>query len=160
MMKPKGQEIEQVIQMAKNVSKDIVESGQKHIPVLVMITRNEVFNAMIPWLTNDNFKGVVGGLLLHFHAHAYIFVNEAWIIGGDKDSQLIRDVVSGKKKLPDIPLDDRSEALVIIAVENDKSYRMYEAKIRYTGDDQRYLDEWEEQEVGFILSGPTVLKKW
>jgi len=158
-MEPKEQEIEQAVQLAKNISKGIVESGQKYGPMLVMITPNSIFNTMIPWLSNDNFKDVVGNLLLYFHAYAYIFINEAWTIEGGMDSQLMRDVISGKKKLPDIPLDDKCEVLAIVAVENNKSYCMYEARIRYTSDDQRYLDEWEKFEPK-VLAGPTVLKKW
>lgn len=150
--------IEQVIQMTKDTSRGIVESGQEHKPILIMLAPTEVINTLIPWIEKENFKEVISQLLRHFHAYAYIFINEGWAAKLDNGSPLFQELLSGRKKVLELPLDDREEMLMIMAAENKKSYRMWTANIRYTHDDKRYLGEWKEADN--IGEGRMMLKEW
>lgn len=157
-METKKPTIEQTIQMAKDTSRNIIESGQEHKPILIMLTPTEVINTLIGWIEKENFKGVISQLLRYFHAYAYIFINEAWVAKLDKGSPLFQELLSGRKKISELPLDDKIEMLTITMAENGKSCRIWAANIRYTRDDKRYLEEWKEADK--VGEGRMILKEW
>uniref|UniRef100_A0A6M3M4Z2 Uncharacterized protein n=1 Tax=viral metagenome TaxID=1070528 RepID=A0A6M3M4Z2_9ZZZZ len=157
-METKEATLNKAIQETKAISRTIIESGQEHQPTLLILTPTEGINTLIGWVDKENFKEVVSQLLHHFHAYAYIFINEAWTAHVDKNSPLAQEIMSGRKKISELPLDDKDEILMIMAAENGKSYRSWAAKIRYTREDKRYLDEWMEDEG--VADGRMVLKEW
>lgn len=157
-METKEQTLDQVIQMVKDKSRGIIESGEEHTQILIMLTPNGTINTLLTWVKKENFKEVVSQLLHHFHAYAYIFINEAWTAKLDKNSSLLQELMSGRKKVSELPLDDKTEILMIIAAENGKSCNMWSAKIRYTPEDRRYLSEWELADG--VGEGRMVLKEW
>jgi len=152
------QTMEQTIQMAKDTSRYIIDSGEEHMPILIMFTSTEVVNAGISGMEKEDFKVVVSQLLRHFHAHAYIFINECWMTKLNMDSPLFQELESGRKQISDLPPDDREEVIVITATENGKSCRMWTANIQYTRDDKRYLGEWKEMDS--VGDGRMTLKEW
>lgn len=152
-------DLDQAIQSAKEQSKAIVESGEEHQPIMLALTPQGINPMLLRGIDKDRFKEVIGGLLRQLHAYAYIFINEAWAADLDKDSPLVQELLSGRKKISELPPDDRIESLMIMAAENGKSYRLWSAKILYTRDGDRYLGEWEEKK-GEGPTGRLILREW
>lgn len=149
--------LEEATELAKSLSKAIVESGEEHQPIMIIITPSGINTMLLRGLDKNRFKQDIGGLLRQFHAYAYIFIDEAWSATISNDSPLIHKLFSGEISVSELPLDDRDEILTIVATENRKSYRCWTAKIKYTLD-KRYLGEWEEMEGA--PEGQLILKEW
>lgn len=152
-------DLEEAIQLAKEQAKAIVESGEEHQPIMLVFTPQGISAMLLEGMDKDRFKQVIGGLLHHLHAHAYILIHEAWTANLDKNSPLVQELLSGRKKVSELPPDDKTETLMIMVAENGKSYRFWSAKIRYTRDGDRYLDEWEEKK-GENPTGRMILREW
>jgi len=151
--------IEQAIDFAKKQSKEIVESGEEHIPIMIALAPEDAGIIPLVDMDKDRFKEDVSVVLRLLDAYAYVFVNEAWVARLPKDSPTVQRVFNGEVKVSELPLDDRIEMLTVAAAENGKSYRMWSAKIRHTPEGKRYLGEWEEMR-GIPVMGRLVLKEW
>lgn len=151
--------LNEVIELAKSQSKDIVESGQEHIPILLAMTPASVIPVVLADMNKNKFKESMGDLLRCLCAEAYVCVHEARMtLPMEEDSPLQRQVLSGETAVSQLPPDDRAEVLIVAAAENGRSYRMLAARIDYTVEGERRLGEWREMEGDF--EGRMILREW
>lgn len=148
----------QAVDFAKKQSKEIVESGEEHIPIILALTPESANIIPLNGMDKDRFKEDICGVLRQLNAYAYVFINEAWVAKLPIDSPTVQRIFNGEVSISELPLDDRIEMLTVAAAENGKSYRMWSAKIRYTREGKRYLGEWEE--MGGSPTGRLILREW
>jgi len=151
-------ELEKVVSFVMDKSRNIIDSGDTHEPIMLIITPESVHTVGLYNMNKDTFCDAMTDLFRQFHAYAYVFINEAWQAKIKKDSPLILKLNSGKITVQDLPPDDKEEILTITAVENGLSYRCYEANIKYTKSGNRYLDKWKELKGN--VTGRMVIKEW
>lgn len=151
--------LDEAVSLAKQQSRSIVESGEEHIPLLLVLTPSGL-GLVRPVVKDKNtFKSALTELLVMLSASAYVMIYGAWSTRIDKDSPLLDRILSGELAISELPLDDREEILTITAVDNGKSYRCWAAKISYDHDN-RHLGEWKEMPKDGAASGRMVLKEW
>lgn len=152
-------ELEKAIQLAKEESRKVIELGEEHEPMLFILTPDGISLARLVMLKGkDIFREATAAVLRQLHAHAYVFISEAWSVNLAKDSPLLPKLTEGEISVSELPLDDRTEILSIMAVENNKSHQCWFAKIKYTPEGKRYLDEWNMVEGS--PEGRLILKEW
>lgn len=152
--------LDEVIQIAKVGARQIVESDEQHEPILFAISEDDISIIQLEGNFRPRFKEVLGSILKQFHADSYVFVNEAWTATLPKDSPWTKKLLSGEITVSDLPLDDRQEVVMIIAVENSISVRMYQAVIRETVDERRQLGDWNLLDNPDSFSGRMSLTSW
>jgi len=151
-------ELEEAIQFAKDVSKTIIESGEEHRPILIAVTSAGIGLCPLSPVKKDLWRQTITALLRQLNAYAYVFISEAWTAELPKDSLTTQKLLRGEIKVSELPPDDRIERLLIIAAENGKSIRSWAAKIRYTRESERYLDEWKEADK--VGEGRVIITEW
>lgn len=150
--------IDQVVDMVKSKSEIIIDSGKQHQPLMLIITKdNDLIIAQLIGDFAPKFKVVMAEILRKSKAKAYVFIDESWTATLNKNSPTVKRLLSGEITVPDLPLDDRNEELVIVAIENNKSIRVWSAVIGYRRDNKRFLKDWNEAKVN---DGRLVLRSW
>lgn len=151
-------ELDKVIDFAKEQSRAIVESGDEHVPVMIAISPDSVNIIALVNIDKDAFVSNVSRLLRELRAHAYVFINEAWGTRLLSNSPTLRRVLNGEITVSQLPPDDKEEILTVTAVENGRSFTCWSANVKYTRDGSRYLGEWDK--MGGIPTGRLILKEW
>ena len=68
-------------------------------------------------------------------------------------------ILSGEIRVSELPPDDKDEILMISIAERNKTFRQFIAKIKYTSDNKRYLDDvWKESPSD--TTGRMIIKEW
>lgn len=147
-------ELEQIIDFAKGTSRKIVREGEEHIPIIIARTPQGLTPIGLAELNKDRFKEAIAKLLRLLQADAYVFVCEAWSAEG---RELAKKVLEQGIAVSELPLDDRTEILSIMAVENGKPVKGCFARIRTTPQG-RELGDW--QTIDGVADGRMVLTEW
>lgn len=151
--------LDEAVEFAKRTSQKVVESGGEHIPTVLILTPNGFGVAPLGGVPKDILQPALHSLLRIFNAYAYIFIDEAWVADLPIDCPTVRKLLRGEVLVSELPPDDKTEVLIIVATENKKPPCFWVAKIRYTPEDKRYLDEWEKKGAGEV-EGRLVLREW
>lgn len=152
-------ELEKATDFAKEQSKDVIESGEKHVPIIIALTPEGLCMIHLARMDKNRFKQEMAAILRQLDAYAYLFINEAWSTRLPKDSPIASKLSRGEISVSELPLDDKQEILSILVAENGKSLHYWSAKILYTHDDKRFLGEWEEKNFS-DAKGRLILKEW
>jgi len=147
-------ELEQIIDFAKGTSRMIVREGEEHIPIIIARTPQGLMPIALAKLNKDRFKEAVAKLLHLLQADAYVFVCEAWSAEGEA---VAKKVLEQGMAVSELPLDDRTEIVSIMAVERGKSPTGCFAKIKTTPQG-RELGDW--QIIDGVAEGRMVLTEW
>ncbi|GAI02440.1 unnamed protein product, partial [marine sediment metagenome] len=83
--------LEEITNFTKEQARAIVESGEEHQPIMLVLNSEGVNLVYLVEIKKDRFKQYITGLLRKLNAYAYIFVNEAWGTKLDKDSITAKD---------------------------------------------------------------------
>lgn len=147
-------EIEQIVDFAKGTSRMIIREGEEHIPIIIARTPQGVIPIALAKINKDTFKQVLAKLLRQLQADAYVFICEAWSAEGEA---LAKKVLEQGVAVSELPLDDRTEIVSIMAVENGKPAKGCFAKIK-TRPQGRELGEWQTKDG--VADGRMVLTEW
>lgn len=150
--------LDESIEFAKEVAREIIESGEQHQPIMLTLTPQGRNIMLLSGIDKDEFQHNMATLLRQFNAYAYIYIDEAWVTNLPADCPTVQKLLRGDVTVSELPPDDKDEILMIMAAENGKSICSWMAKIRYTRDDKRYLDEWEKMDK--VGEGRMILRKW
>lgn len=151
-------ELEEVVNLVKGKARGVVESGEECEPAMFVLIPGGIAIVALGRINKDKFRQAMSGLLQELNAYAYVFINEAWRAMLTKDSLAARRVLRSEISVSELPLDDREEILMVMVAENNKSFYTWSAKIGYTPESKRYLEEWKKSED--IIGGRLVLKEW
>lgn len=146
-----------LIGLAKENARRIVESGEEHIHIMLIINPEGV-SIVNPIGDKDTFKPVMTAFLNMINASGYVQVVETWSARLTRDSPLVEKICSGEVKVSELPPDDRFEQILITAVENGISHCEWVSTIRYRPDGGRYLDGWKM--ITGKTSGRMFLDRW
>ena len=154
-------EIDKVIEFIKLNAKEIIEErGEEHFPIMFMFTPTElkIIGIELTDETKELYKPGITALLRHSDADAYITINEAWQHSTNGDTETSKRIMSGQTRVSELPLDDRQEILIIMAVKNNEFAEMHSSIIVHTDDDRRLLCEWEKMDG--VGDGRMIIKEW
>lgn len=149
--------VNDLIEIAKDAAKDIIETeGQYHVPRLIMDCPNshiEVirFNRMNESV-KANFQAKLKTLLSEHKATAYIFVFEGW--AAEEEAAIKVENIS------DLPLDDRSEILLMVVCEKGNPPWMIHAKIHNTPQGRKVGEYEELKPPEGSIEGRMVVTNW
>ena len=156
-MKP---ETELIVNTLKLMATKIInEEQEEHLPMVFIPTETEL--VIVPLLGDfrPDFKNLITSALHLLHSDTYVLVNESWIAELSVDSPRTKKITEGEMTVSDLPLDDRQEVLMLMAVENGTCFQLYQAKINYDMSGLRQLGEWVEFPSDGIM-GRLVVKEW
>lgn len=149
---------ESMIDLAKEVSASIVESGQEHMPMLIVRARESVSVIGMP-VPKEQFRGMMVHLLQSCAADAYVLVNEAWAAKLSPESPIVKELCDGDVAVHELHPDDREEIVIITAARNDKEIVCWHAVIDSDlGTGCRKLRSWDKMEGQ--LTGRMIVERW
>lgn len=133
------------IDAIRELARLYVEEEQLEVPPLLFIEAADgsspVFN--LNSLPKDLWTAFIKLALDETQARQYVFLTESWMAhlqNNDPRSLLIN---SGKMQVTDLPLDDRSEIILLVQVWRRGKVTVWKNRIRYVGRDMRRLGVWE-----------------
>ena len=149
--------LEEMVSLAKEEAKEIIEVfGQEHEPILLMDTPDG-----FAVLRTTASSPILLDLLLKFNAYRYVFIAEAWMTRLLNDSPNLGRLERGELAVSQLPPDDRSEILQIIAQERGNPPTVYTYEIDNTGQGRRlgqekvFVNEPDQR-----LGGWMILEDW
>jgi len=145
--------IDEMVSLAKEESRKIVEAGEEHQPIIIARTPAGVVPILVTQLNKATFRESLAGLLRLLRADAYVFICEAWMTDGNAGKRALKE----GRAISELPLDDRTEIVFVTAYENGGAQVGYFAKIQ-TARGERRLSEWQRLEG--IPNGRMVLTRW
>lgn len=153
--------LDKLVEFAKDASKAVVQSGQEHVPMLI-VRAGEELTIVVVEVPKAVFRDAAIHLLRKLRADAYVLVNEGWRSNVAKDSPIVQDLVDGKVTVSQLHPDDRDEVLLVTAVENGGDIVCWNAMIEvdWLNDEEcvRRLCPWER--MGDIVTGRMVIERW
>lgn len=150
--------LDEMIEDVKKISRQIVEAGQEHVPIMIVRIGERLNGVQLIDLDKPNFQERISRMLRQLGADAYVFVHEAWEATLSKDSPWAKRVKSGEIRVSELPLDDRQEVVTVIACEKGKEVVCWMARIDVDREGQRSLRGWEK--LPGVISGRLVLREW
>ena len=150
--------LDMLVDTAKEKSRVIIEVLQHtHRPMMVIPGTGSNKQVAIVHLEAppDQLGDMALSVLQKFHASAYIFICEAWIVRGESATEVARGT-----DIDRIPLDDKQRVLNIVAVEKGKSYRFYTAIIDNLPSGKKMREFQEFQELQGKFNGRMVIRDW
>lgn len=141
-------ELDTLVNLAKEKSREIVESGQEHVPTALIY--GEGLSIVQILGDKEAFKAGFTALLKKLHAVRYVFITEAWMT---ESLRPLREDI----RVRDLPMDDREEALFIVAVEKGHKVKMIYAIIADTPSGRK-LGEFSNS--GGQMTGRMVVEDW
>jgi hypothetical protein len=143
--------LDDMVEMVKVKSREIVESGEEHRVMAFVDSPQGMGIVANGDATKDQFMDHFRRTLQSVKATGYVLVMEAWATTSE------RPMTEGIA-VSEMPLDDRTEILQLMVVENGTSLRFLIAKIDDTPQGRK-LGEFEEKDWT-VSSGRMVLKEW
>lgn len=154
-------ELDDLVNLAKTRSRDVIEMGMEHDTILMALTPKGVHIIKIEFSEKAKviFSPALATLLKSINAYAYVLINEAWMTKIDPSSQIYKELSDGKKQVRDLPPDDKCEVVMITEAVKNRYINQYVAEIKYTPNYKRYLDDnWKKSPDEPI--GRMVIKEW
>mgnify|MGYP001572820061 CR=1 FL=1 len=145
--------IVKLMDLAKDRSKQIVTSGDTLVPILLVEEPEgvSVVGVVINHELKDKAQEVLIEVLRKADASGYVFICEAW------STHSMRPLTEGVA-VSELPLDDRTEIVIILAVEKGGEVLTVQAKITDIRG-RRSLGEFKEL-IGTSLSSRFIVKDW
>jgi len=138
--------LEKLVTDAKRLSRYIIEEiGEEHQPTLLLDDGEEI--TVIQFKLSDTLKedwqAFLPALLRHYNAQCYLLIIEGWATK-TQDPKLIKELEDGRMRVSNLPPDDRTEVLVIQAVEKGGVCQLCTAEIKLLPDNKRQVGEFKE----------------
>jgi hypothetical protein len=110
-----------ILDFIKSAATKIIESGEVHQPMLFALTPSGIAIINIIETPKELFGAFVAYALHQISAYGYILINEAWQAEAkDKGEQeRLQKFLGSGKQVSDLPLDDRTEILIITCYQLD-----------------------------------------
>lgn len=143
-------DIERLAEFAKEKARDIVESGEEHRVIALVATPGGGVT-VAPSVDKEHFQAAFAAVLRRLRARGYVLVLESWFTTS-------RRPVTEGIAVSDLPLDDRTEAVVIVQVVKGRRQVLHIAPIASTPQGRR-LGGWQRMEQG-ELAGRMVVPDW
>lgn len=149
-------ELKEYTEHVKQRARQTVESGEQVQTKLFALTPHGIDIIPITEGMRPVYKSLVCTLLRQLQADACVTITEVWACKNPTESRAKR-LRSGEIKVSDLPLDDRQEMLVVVAVKNGEFHEHQMATIITMTDDRRILGEWK---TSGKLQGRMFIKEW
>ena len=152
--------ISDLLEVAKGSARQIIESGEEHHMIMVIETPHalQVLRILLTDHNKPSFVPAMTHYLQSQNALSYVFISEGWAVKATTGAPIIRRLSSGEIHIVDLPPDDRTEILQIIAHQRGETPHLFTAPIRNTPQG-RLLGDFTEF-VADQISGRMVIKEW
>ena len=130
---------------ARNLSKQLITSGDEVVPTLLVVTNSKLFIADISNLDKDEWYENVQSLLRNHKAVSYVFMAESYQSKVSEDSPEFHKLLTGEITIHELPPDDRCDVLSVIEIANgNKILASSSAEISFDINGKRTLLDFDE----------------
>ncbi len=138
---------DEFITFVKSGTNTIIAMNRSYQPMLFIADeKGRLTIVEVPIFDDDAKIELSNGLPLILkasHAVYYAFACECWSARAEAGSEVSEKLLAGEIKVSELPLDDRTEIISLIACSNEKECVLWITTIR-EWEHQRKMDSWEK----------------
>lgn len=141
-------DIQDAVEKVKSIITDgfIAQPRLALTPVIFAVDKDHKIHSMsLTDVPKMLCKPVMAAYLKEVNATAYMFVDEAWSTSISEKSEHFSKLMRNEMVISELPLDDRAEVVIIIAVENGGKIETHVTKIVEVKG-QRSIGSWDKNE--------------